>query len=93
MWLRRPDTICVNSNDQVSYNGGPFHGEVDFINSDNPGGVGWILKFTSYGAYAQTQTYIFKPIVGTDAWLHVRHDNEMYNCILIPHMCQNDSMN
>ena len=91
-WLLRPDYICINDYNQISYNDGEFHGRTDFVDSEHYGGETWVLQCSSYFGYGEQQRFVFRPIMGTDSWLHINQPNETYNCILMPHINQRDSM-
>ena len=83
-WQLNPDLICVNGEDKISYNGGPFHGNATFVDDDIYGGPAIILTFSSYSPSNPVQRYIFRSILGTHNWLHRPPERPLYTCILMP---------
>ena len=91
-WVYRPEFIVIIDDDQISFNNGRFHGHAYFVESEHYCGETWTLQFSPYYGYQEEQRFLFRPIMGTDNWLHVNQPNETYNCILMPHENQRDSM-
>ena len=89
-YLLNPDFIAVNQEDQISYNGGPFHGNATFVDDAIYGGPAIILSFSSYFPTNPVQRYIFRTILGTHNWLHRPPERPLYTCILMPQVDRAD---
>ena len=83
-YLLNPDFIVVNQEGQISYNGGPFHGDATFVDDEIYGGPAILLTFSSYFPTNPVQRYIFRTILGTHNWLHRPPERPEYTCILMP---------
>ena len=79
-----PDLICVNCDDEISYNGGPFHGNATYIEGPPDGSPSIALTFSSYYPTNPMARYVFTEIQGTKNWLHRSPERPQYTCILMP---------
>ena len=79
-----PDLICVSCDDEISYNGGPFHGNATWIGHFAGGVASIALTFSSYYPTNPMVRYVFTEILGTNNWLHRSPDQPSYACILMP---------
>ena len=89
-YLLNPDSIAIDHDFGISYNGGPFHGNASFKDHEMYGGPAIILAFSSYSPDNPVERYIFRSILGTDNWLHRPPSRPLYTCILMPQVDRTD---
>ena len=77
------ESIRFNLADQISYQGGEYHGNVEFVDSQYYGYEYMLLTFARHYDVPQV-TMKFGKVVGTDNWLHVDRNNWQNNCMLMP---------
>ena len=83
-WIHHQSSIAVNELNQISYNGGAWHGEATF-ESDRFWGGRWVLNFYTDDWYAPMVLHLFVQVRGTTCYLNIESpSNCRYNAILMP---------
>ena len=82
-YLTYPSTIAINIYDQISFDGGKWHGQAIFEEDWFWGGR-YTLWFYNHTYSYEWVEHFFYQIRGTHSYLHVSPINSRYNCMLIP---------
>ena len=83
-WLHLHESIEFDHGDLISYNGGPHHGQVEFIDSPHFGNEYFLLTFSKFYGVRAEETLKFRKIAGTNNWLHLDRQDWNNNCMLMP---------
>ena len=83
-WLHHPSSIAVNELNQISFNGGHWHGEAAFA-CDGFWGGRWLMSFYTDNYYGPMLRNLFVQVRGTTCYLNIEPPhNSRYNAILMP---------